>query len=131
VSRRLFSVRELPTIAPRGDSLIEITEKRDGAVIVLQPSGRIDNDTSIAFQDRLLQVIGHGTTLVDFTGVEFISSAGLAALMTAAKQAKAAKVGLACAALNSVVQEIFAISRFSRVVPVYATAAEGVAALKG
>ncbi len=109
---------------------MEISEKRDAGVIVLQPSGRIDNDTSLAFQDRLLQVIGEGTTLVDFTGVDFISSAGLAALMTAAKQAKAAKIGLACACLNSVVQEIFAISRFARVVPVYGSAAEGVAALK-
>jgi anti-sigma B factor antagonist len=109
---------------------MDINERRDGGVIVLQPSGRIDNDTSLAFQDRLLQLIAEGSTLVDFSGVEFISSAGLAALMTAAKQAKAAKIRIACAGLNSVVQETFAISRFARVVPVYPTAAEAVAALK-
>jgi anti-anti-sigma factor len=109
---------------------MDISERRDAGVIVLRPSGRIDNDTSLAFQDRLLQVIAEGTTLVDFTAVEFISSAGLAALMTAAKQAKAANIRIACAGLNSVVQEIFSISRFARVVPVYGTAAEGIAALK-
>jgi anti-anti-sigma factor len=109
---------------------MDISEQRDAGVIVLRPSGRIDNDTSLAFQDRLLQVIAEGTTLIDFTAVEFISSAGLAALMTAAKQAKAANNRIACAGLNSVVQEIFSISRFARVVPVYGTTAEGVAALK-
>ncbi len=109
---------------------MDISEQRDAGVIVLRPTGRIDNDTSLAFQDRLLKVIAEGTTLVDFTSVEFISSAGLAALMTAAKQAKTANARIACAGLNSVVQEIFAISRFARVIPVYATAAEGVAALK-
>lgn len=109
---------------------IEIGEQRDGSVIVLRPVGRIDNDTSLAFQDRLLKVIAEGATIVDFTRVDFISSAGLAALMTAVKQAKAAKIGIACAALNATVREIFDIARFSRVIPVYPTAAEGVAALK-
>jgi len=110
--------------------MLDITEQRDAGVIVLRPAGRIDNDTSLAFQDRLLKVIAEGSTLVDFAKVDFISSAGLAALMTAAKQAKAANARVACAGLNAVVQEIFAISRFSRVIPVYGTAAEGVAALK-
>ena len=55
---------------------------------------------------------------------------GLAVLMSAAKQAKARNGRLAVAALRPVVQEIFAISRFSRVVPVYGTSAEGVAALQ-
>jgi len=108
---------------------LNINERRDSGVIVLQPAGRIDNDTSLVFQDRLLKVIAEGTTLVDFTSVEFISSAGLAALMTAAKQAKSASAKIACANLNPVVQEIFAISRFSRVIPVYGSAADGIAAL--
>jgi anti-sigma B factor antagonist/stage II sporulation protein AA (anti-sigma F factor antagonist) len=69
-------------------------------------------------------------TLVDFAGVEFISSAGLAVLMTAAKQAKAKNGRIAVAALRPLVQEIFTISRFSRVVTVYGTPAEGVAALQ-
>jgi anti-anti-sigma factor len=109
---------------------MDISEQRDAGVIVLRPAGRIDNDTSLAFQDRLLKVIAQGTTLVDFSRVEFISSAGLAALMTAAKEARTAKARLACACLNTVVQEIFTISRFSHVIPVYPTSAEAVAALK-
>lgn len=108
---------------------MQISEAQEGSVTVLRPTGRIDNETSSEFQDRLLKSLEGGAALVDFTGVEFISSAGLAALMTAAKQAKSANGRVAVAALNPVVQEIFAISRFSRVLPVYATASEGVAAL--
>jgi anti-sigma B factor antagonist len=109
---------------------MDISEERDAGIVVLRPVGRIDNETSLAFQERLLAVLPQGATLVNFSDVEFISSAGLAALMTAAKQAKATSARLACAELNAVVQEIFAISRFARVVPVFGTAAEGVAALK-
>lgn len=108
-----------------------ITEERDGSVVILRPVGRIDNDSSLLFQDKVLACVQVGTpTLVDFAGVEFISSAGLAVLMTAAKQAKAKNGRIAVAALRPLVQEIFTISRFSRVVTVYGTPAEGVAALQ-
>jgi anti-anti-sigma factor len=110
---------------------MEIRERRDGGVVVLSPVGRIDNDTSPQFHDRLMGCLASGTSaLVDFSGVEFISSAGLAVLMTAAKEAKAKNGRIAVAALRPVVQEIFTISRFSRVVPVHATAAEAIAALR-
>ena len=68
--------------------------------------------------------------LVDLSGVEYISSSGLRALMMAAKQSKASSGRLAVAALNPVVKEIFAISRFSYVVTVFETLAEALAALR-
>jgi anti-anti-sigma factor len=108
-----------------------VSEERSGNVVILRPVGRIDNDSSPAFQDKVLACVRAGTAaLVDFSGVEFISSAGLAVLMTAAKQAKAMNARIAVAALRPVVQEIFTISRFARVVPVFGTPAEGVAALQ-
>ena len=110
---------------------MDINEDRAGGVMVLRPMGRIDNDTSRQFHARLAACVDAGTAaLVDFSGVDFISSAGLAVLMSVAKQAKARSGRIAVAALRPVVEEIFTISRFSRVVPVYATAAEAVAALQ-
>ncbi len=110
---------------------LEISEQRQGDVVVLGPTGRINNDTSAEFQSRLLGSVGSGgaTVLVDLSGVEYISSAGLRALMMAAKQSKASSGRLAVAALNPVVKEIFAISRFSYVVTVFETLAEALAAL--
>jgi anti-anti-sigma factor len=111
---------------------VEIGERRDGGILILLPTGRIDNDTSAAFQARLLASLATpgAAVLVDFTGVEYISSAGLRALMMGSRQAKAVKGRLAVADLRSVVKEIFEISRFSLVVQVFDTMAEALAALR-
>ena len=110
---------------------MEINEQRQGDIIVLSPTGRINNDTSAVFQAKLLDRVGSiGTTvLIDFAGVEYISSAGLRALMMASKQSKATNGRLAVAGLTPMVKEIFAISRFSLVVQVFETTAEAIAAL--
>jgi phosphoribosyl 1,2-cyclic phosphodiesterase len=65
--------------------------------------------------------------VIDFSGVEYISSAGLRALMTASRQ-KPKERRLAAARLNAVVHEIFTISRFSHLVPIFATVEEASAA---
>lgn len=111
---------------------MEVGERREGDILILLPVGRIDNDTSPAFQARLLAALASpgAAVLIDFSGVEYISSAGLRALMMGSRQAKAVKGRLGVAALGPVVKEIFEISRFSLVVQVYETAAEALAALR-
>lgn len=109
---------------------METSEQRQGNIIVLSPVGRVNNDTSPAFQTKLLSCVGSAAAvLIDFSGVEYISSAGLRALMMASKQSKAANSRLAVAALRPMVKEIFAISRFSLVVQVFETTAEAITAL--
>lgn len=108
---------------------MDIGERRQANILVLAPVGRIDNLTSAAFQTRLLAAVGSGSAdvVVDFAGVEYISSAGLRALMTASRT-KPKERRLAVARLNAVVHEIFAISRFSHLVPIFATVEEASAA---
>jgi len=112
---------------------VEIGERRQGGIVILSPVGRIDNDTSAAFQSKLLATVaaGGGDVLVDLAKVEYLSSAGLRALMMGAKQTKASNGRLAVAELKPVVKEIFAISRFSYVVEVFGTLAEALQALSG
>jgi anti-anti-sigma factor len=99
---------------------VEIGESQRDGMLVLLPVGRIDNLTSAAFQDRLLVAVRAGTAdiVIDLSRVEYISSAGLRALITGLKQ-KPKERRIAVAALNTVVGEIFAISRFSEVIPVF------------
>jgi anti-anti-sigma factor len=110
---------------------MEISEQRRDDIIVLSPVGRINNDSSADFQTKLLCCIGPDVTkvLIDFSGVEYISSAGLRALLMASKQSKATNGRLAVAGLTPMVKEIFAISRFSLVLQVFETTAEAIAAL--
>ena len=110
---------------------MEIGERRDGDILILSPTGRIDNDTSPDFQTRLLTALTPGAAvLVDLSGVAYVSSAGLRALMMGSKQSKAANGRLAVAGLGPVVKEIFEISRFSLVVQVFDTPPDALAALR-
>ncbi|HEX3411871.1 MAG TPA: STAS domain-containing protein, partial [Stellaceae bacterium] len=106
---------------------VDIGERRQSNILVLAPVGRIDNLTSSEFQARLLAAVSSTDVVVDFFRVEYISSAGLRALM-AATRLKPKERRLAVACLHTVVREIFAISRFSHVVPVFATVEEASAA---
>jgi anti-anti-sigma factor len=113
---------------------MDIDERRAGSVVVLAPAGRIDMLTSDEFRDHLLPLVnaaaGTGEAVVlDFSGVDYISSAGLRVLMLAAKQARAASSRVVVAALQPLVQEIFQISRFDKILPCHRGVDEALAAL--
>jgi anti-anti-sigma factor len=108
---------------------VEISERRQANILVLRPVGRVDNLTSAEFQARLVAAVTFAAAdiVVDFSSVEYISSAGLRALMAASRlKPKERRFAVAC--LNSIVSEIFAISRFSYVVPIFTTVEEASAA---
>ena len=94
--------------------------------------GRIDNETSSEFQSKLLSYVTSAGTalLIDLSNVEYISSAGLRALMTASKQARPSGSRVGVAGLKPVVKEIFEISRFALVVQVFETIADAIAEMK-
>jgi anti-sigma B factor antagonist/stage II sporulation protein AA (anti-sigma F factor antagonist) len=109
---------------------LEIGETRRGQILVLTPVGRIDNETSPAFQAKLLGAVGANgaTVLLDMSKVDYLSSVGLRALMVASKQAKAVDGRMAVASLHPMVKEIFAISRFNYVIQVFDGVDDAVAA---
>jgi len=112
-------------------AFVQIAESRAGDVTILRPSGRIDNETSPAFQSRLLATLASAKdVLLDLEGVEYVSSAGLRALMVASKQSKTSQGRIGVTSLQPVVKEIFAISRFAFVVPVFDKPADAIAAWK-
>lgn len=112
---------------------MNITDRRIGNTVVLAVTGRIDNDTSEIFRLRLapfLRVCASdgGCLVLDFSGVDYISSVGLRVLMLAAKQAKAQGGTVVLAGLHSVVKEIFEISRFNLVFQCFASVGDALAA---
>lgn len=113
---------------------MELTERRAGSAVVLAPAGRIDMGSADQLKERLLPLVqeagktGHGVVL-DFAGVDYISSAGLRVLMLAAKDARACGGKIAVAALQPLVNEIFQISRFDKVLPCHTGVDEALAAV--
>jgi anti-anti-sigma factor len=112
---------------------MQVQEQRYANVIVLQPVGRLDHANSPKFQDQLLRALegpqGTVPVAIDMSRLDYVSSAGLRALMMGAKRAKGAGGALVVAALTPLVREVFAISRFDKVLPVHDTLRAGVAAL--
>ena len=93
-------------------------------VVVAAPVGRIDHAAAGEFERALKPLLpraGCGTNalLLDFAGVDYISSVGLRVLMIAAKEARAQGTRIAVGAPQAVVAEILAISRFDSVVELF------------
>ena len=98
--------------------------REQSGVLIVSVSGRIDHSTSEEFTKALEPVVrdclaGKPPVLLDFSQVEYISSAGLRVLMMASRQAKAQRGTFAIASMQPVVQEVFAISRFNLIMPCY------------
>lgn len=103
-----------------------------GMVRVLAPQGRLDHESCDAFRAELAPhleaSVRNGERLVlDLSGLEYVSSAGLRCLMLAAKEASAGSGRVMVAALQPVVAEIFQISRFTLVFEVFATLRDALA----
>jgi len=105
---------------------MNLPTREQSGVLIVSVSGRIDHIASEEFTKALEPLLarcakGHAPLLLDFSAVDYISSAGLRVLMMASRQAKAQQGAFAIAALQPMVQEVFAISRFNLIVPCYAS----------
>ena len=98
-------------------------ETKFGAAVVLSITGRVDLSNADEFKDKLTAALGNasGGLIVDMGGVDYISSAGLRSLMIVFKAAKAAGKQFAITALQPLLMEIFTISRFHLVFPLFDT----------
>lgn len=113
---------------------MELNATHQDNVAVVSPRGRIDHLNAEAFGKALAphldQCHGGGVQLLlDLSGLEYISSAGLRVLMLASKKVAPAGGRIAVAAPQPLVREILGISRFDLVFPVYSGLAQGLAEL--
>lgn len=113
---------------------MQVQLSQSGPVVVIAATGRIDHAQTPGFQQALEPYVsacrsGAAPLLIDFTGVEYISSVGLRALMLVARAVTAQKGKVAIAGLRPVVREVFQISRFHLVFKIYDSVEAGAAAL--
>ena len=105
-----------------------ISDAPEGGVIVVSPHGRIDSTTS-ALLDRHLQGLaaaGQTRVVVDFTGVDYISSAGLRVLLALAKRGRDQKGRVALFGMNDSVRQVFELAGFVALFTIAPTRAEAV-----
>jgi anti-sigma B factor antagonist len=111
-----------------------LSHRSYGAARVVSPRGRLDHDNCEGFQRDLATQLDactqEGAALVlDMSGIEYVSSAGLRCLMIAAKQAATRASRIVVASPQPVVAEILQISRFNLVLPVFGTTREALASV--
>ena len=95
-----------------------------GNIAVAIPVGRLDHSSAADFEQGLLPLVEDPQVaglIVDLANVEYISSMGLRVLMLAAKAMRGRKARIGAVALQPIVAEIFAISRFDSVFEMYPT----------
>lgn len=116
---------------PGGGRTMDITTRTERDVTVVAVTGSLDSNTSPQAQQQLDGILAGGARKVafDFTALDYISSAGLRVLLSAAKRLGGAGGALRLFGLNETVREVFEISGFSSILPVHATEAEALAGL--
>jgi anti-anti-sigma factor len=95
-------------------------------IVHLSLEGNMDTNSSPDAQEALMTAIDGGAkkVLVDLEALDFISSAGLRVLLTAAKALGRQGGSMRICSLNETVDEVFEISGFSTIFNVFASREE-------
>ena len=105
---------------------LSVREQLFDDIVVLSPSGRLASNTCEEFERTILDVIEPDirALVVDLSGLVYISSAGLCVLLSAAQTSKAMDKEVVLCNLTAHVREVFDISGFSSIFPIYRSVEE-------
>ena len=93
--------------------MLEISKKKENTVLEVALKGRLDTSTSPELEQFLKDNLTGVTELViDLSGLEYISSAGLRVLLSAHKQ-MSTKGGMTIKNINEIVREVFEVTGFT------------------
>lgn len=111
---------------------MNITEQLQGDIMLVSLQGRLDGNTSASLESAFAKLVeqGNGKFVFNLQGLDYVSSAGLRSLLSAAKMVKVIQGKLALARMNEHVKEVFDMSGFSSIFKLYETEDEAVNAIK-
>jgi murein peptide amidase A len=111
---------------------MEIIEVPTGLALKLQLLGRLDMATSAPVQEKLVSLVnkGHNRLALDFSNLEYISSAGLRVLLTLLKKVKSSNGKVVIFGFKDHIKRIFEIAGFTALFPMYPTEAEALTAFR-
>ena len=112
---------------------MEMTIERHDDVVSISLSGRLDPAASRAIERTLRDSIAETdrAAILDLSGVCYIGSAGLRAVLIAAQELRARGVETVLCDLSGPVREVLRITCFDRFLSIRETAADALASLEG
>lgn len=98
---------------------MDIKEETFGEATVLVPVARVDSATAKAFEAKVLQVVNSGAArvVIDFSELDYISSAGLRVVLVGAKMTRAPRKFVLCG-MKPHIREIFDMSGFTKILSI-------------
>src|ERR1700733_15634328 len=102
----------------------QIEEKGD--VVVVSVQGRLDAASSPQLEKKINSIIesGHFKLILNFAGVDYLSSAGMRLMLSTSKKLKHLEGKVVACNLNDEVLEIIKMAGFHQVLEVYANEEE-------
>lgn len=99
---------------------MEIREETAEGAAILVPIARVDSSTAKAFEGKVLQVVNAGAAkiLIDFSELEYISSAGLRVVLVGAKMTRNPRKFALCG-MKPHIREVFDVSGFAKILAIF------------
>jgi len=95
---------------------MEINKVNNDGTEVLSITGRLDTVTSPLLQEALAEPLNNALDIeLDFTGVEYVSSAGLRVLLQAQKTSQTKNKSVTLKNVSPEIMEVFEITGFSNI----------------
>jgi len=109
---------------------MEINVKSIGQVTVVEISGDIDSNTAPQAQERVLPLVQPGSKmLLDMSGVEYMSSAGLRVLLSTYRHIARQNGGIVLVGLGEEIKDTMSVTGFLNFFTTRDTVDEGLQAL--
>ena len=114
------------------NKFVEITQDKKNQVNIVRLVGRLDANTFTSLEELFNEFVREEgiLVLVNCEKLEYISSAGLRVLLAAAKQFKKGQGKIALTSLGANVKQVFEISGFTSIFPIYTSEEEALAGLE-
>ena len=104
---------------------MEISVERENGILFAQVAGRVDSANAREFEQALSAAIGDDRkVIVDFGGLSYISSSGLRVILLVAKTLRNRGTEFGLCSLSEPIREIFEISGFDKIIPIYGSRME-------
>ncbi len=100
---------------------MECIRENEKDALVLHVRGRLDAGSASLFEQECTGVIdaGEKQLVMDFSQLQYISSAGLRVILATVKRMKAKGGDVAICSLQPVVEDVFTVSGFATYLPIY------------
>lgn len=100
---------------------MQIKRRNEQNFEVVSLEGTLDASVAAKVRDELKSIVdsGRNQVVVDLTGVKFIDSSGLSALVTGFKAARAVGGDVALCGLTAPVRSIIELTRLHRIMDIY------------